>query len=129
MNAVDRIRWLSHVGALPSSTVAMLKVGISLAQHMNASTGRCDPATATIATETGLAPRSVTRALRDLEAAAVLIVERSMGGRYAATNSYALKLPEDPDAAATGLRTAKGKRATASSCWSRKLPCSGRRGT
>lgn len=61
-----------------------------LFKHLNGSTGRCDPAIATLVKETGLSERSVVRAIGELEETGWWIVGRNEGtaGRGGRPNTY-----------------------------------------
>lgn len=56
-------------------------VAFMLADHLNDSTGRCDPSVALIVEETGLSKRTVVSAILALEKKGFLIVTRHQGGR------------------------------------------------
>lgn len=102
-------------------TRAALHVAYKLLyRHMNGTTGRCDPARATLVEETGLSEESVKRAIRELEESGWWIVGRNEGtaGPGGRTNTYRPNFergvmrdpPSDPKEGSTlpPLRDARG---------------------
>jgi hypothetical protein len=89
---VERINFFREMGRTGDFSGAALLVAFNLLfTHLNGRTGRCDPAIARLAEETGLAPRSVKRAIRELEKSGWWIIGRRegtirFGGR---SNTYA----------------------------------------
>jgi hypothetical protein len=65
-----------------------------LAYYVNLKTGRCNPATETLARDIGTHERSVRRKLAQLEAAGWLNADRTRGR---VSNQYALTIPADVD--------------------------------
>jgi hypothetical protein len=84
-----RLDFFAEIGRVGNFSRAALLVAFNLLyRHMNGTTGRCDPAIATLAEETGLQERSVKRAIRELEQSGWWhVVGRSGAGR-GHTNSY-----------------------------------------
>jgi len=81
VNAVERLAWLSRLAALPSATEGMLRVGITLAGHMNGQTGRCDPSTGTLALGVALhvaIEQGRPAAVLSLEMSSAELVERAL---------------------------------------------------
>jgi hypothetical protein len=90
MDAVARLFWLRGIAADPATSEAPLRVAIALACRHNGRSGQLNPAVSTLAGDTGMAERSVRRALSWLESAGHIVVERSSGGCSTATNQYRL---------------------------------------
>jgi len=87
------IQAFKSTGTAPSERL----VGYMLADHLNDSTGRCDPSIALLAEETGLAPRSVNRSIRRLEEMGHITIVPKLGAR----NSYRLHPKSAPQQAPT----------------------------
>jgi Helix-turn-helix domain len=83
---------LDHSNATGGARLLML----TLAHHVNKTTGRCDPAIATLARECKATTRTINRQLAQLAAADEIEVVAG-GGRHRC-NQYRLKLPQNPDA-------------------------------
>lgn len=90
MDSVSRLAWLRGIAADSATTEAPLRVAIALAYRHNARTGQLNPAVSTLAGDTGMAERSVRRALSWLESAGHIVIDKSFGGINTATNQYRL---------------------------------------
>jgi hypothetical protein len=87
----ERLEFYAAMGRAGNFSAAALLVAFNLLyRHLNGRTGRCDPARATLAGETGLDERSIRRAIRELEESGWWIVGRNEGtaGRGGRTNTY-----------------------------------------
>ena len=63
----ERLEFYAAMGRAGNFSAAALLVAFNLLyRHLNGRTGRCDPARATLAGETGLDERSIRRAIREL---------------------------------------------------------------
>ena len=77
---VARINFFRETGRAGNFSGAALLVTFNLLfTHLNGRTGRCDPAIARLAEETGLTPRSVKRAIRELEESGWWIIGHRKG--------------------------------------------------
>jgi hypothetical protein len=87
---IRRLEFFAEMGRAGDFSAAALLVAFNLLyRHMNGTTGRCDPARATLAEETALSEASVKRAIRELEQSGWWhIVGRSRGAGRGHTNSY-----------------------------------------
>jgi hypothetical protein len=88
---IARIEFLCEMGRVGNFSAAALLVALNLLyRHLNGTTGRCDPAIATLAEETGLQERSVKRAIAELQESGWWIVGRNEGtaGRGGRPNTY-----------------------------------------
>jgi hypothetical protein len=84
-----RLDFFAEMGRVGNFSGAALLVAFNLLyRHMNGTTGRCDPAIATLAEETGLQERSVQRAIRELEQSGWWHVAGRSGAGRGHTNSY-----------------------------------------
>lgn len=90
MSPLERLNWLSHLSNMPGLKPAMLKVAVVLAYRMNSTTGQLNPSRSRLAKDTDLDPRSINRAINDLEKLGVISVVRSQGGASKFTNNYIL---------------------------------------
>jgi hypothetical protein len=92
-NALDaRMKFYQEMGRTGDFSPSALRVAFNLLfTHMNGRTGRCDPAIARLAEETGLTPRSVKRAIRELEKSGWWIIGHRKGAiRFGGrSNTYA----------------------------------------
>lgn len=73
---------LEHCGLRPAARL----VAARLVEHFNLDTGRCDPAVGTLAAASGLDPRSVRRAIVELETARLVARDIHRGRNY--SNAY-----------------------------------------
>jgi hypothetical protein len=96
--SADLIARMELYGAMVRSnrfSRAALQVAfVLLYQHLNGHTGRCDPAVPTLASETGLTPRGVNKALAELRESGWWQI--TQGGGRSRTNSYSPN-PETPN--------------------------------
>ena len=83
-------------------------IGWRLALYLNFRTGRCNPSYQTLAREVRITERSAIRAVRALEDAGWLVVERSGGGPYSKTNNFKLTMRMTGVTAASSLSGAAG---------------------
>ncbi len=80
---------------------------VTLAYHVNDSTGECFPSQALLRAETRQNPRTLRAALKKLEAAGAVAVETKCGRR----SNYRLLIPaENPLQKCTGCRNAPGQK-------------------
>jgi hypothetical protein len=73
-------------------TCSAQNVLLALIWHCNAKTGRCDPSVSRLACETGQSKRQVYRAIKELEAAQLIVRIRHAGGAFC--NAYAVQWAE-----------------------------------
>lgn len=99
------ISHLSAVYGLPEPTGAPRAVLLVLAEHANASTGECWPSETRIAARAGLHEGTVRRAVKALESAGLIVVQRTPGR----VNRYLL-LVEPVARLADPARNARGGR-------------------
>ena len=88
---INRLEFYAAMGRAGNFNGAALRVAfVLLYRHMNGNTGRCDPAIATLAEETGLSRRGVIYAIDELEESGWWTVERNAGtaGRGGRPNAY-----------------------------------------
>lgn len=88
---INRLEFYAAMGRAGNFNGAALRVAfVLLYRHMNGNTGRCDPAIATLAEETGLSRRGVIYAIDELEQSGWWTVERNAGtaGRGGRPNAY-----------------------------------------
>jgi hypothetical protein len=83
-------RWIAVILAFPGLSPITVKVAVAIAMHLNLRAGRCDARYETIARETDADRRSVIRAVVALEAAGLIMVERSRGRHV---NHFVLLIP------------------------------------
>jgi hypothetical protein len=83
------IEWRATLLASPVGSSARL-VGLVLSTHMDASGGSCWPSIRLLREETRLSRNTIVDAVRDLEAAGLLVVERGSGTR---SNRYRALIP------------------------------------
>ena len=65
---VDKVEAMAALACVKELTPAAIKIGLRLLHHFNCRTGRCDPGIEILAAATGLAERSVYRAIEELAA-------------------------------------------------------------
>jgi hypothetical protein len=90
----DRDDWIKQILAVKVSTLSgpAKVVATRIAFHLNINTGRCNPASVTLALECGMDERSVRRMIQIIESAGWLSVDRSRGRN---SNSFELRAPPE----------------------------------
>ena len=90
----DRDDWIKQILAVKVSTLSgpAKVVATRIAFHLNINTGRCNPASVTLALECGMDERSVRRMIQIIESAGWLSVDRSCGRN---SNSFELRAPPE----------------------------------
>ncbi len=83
---VDKVEAMAALACVKELTPAAIKIGLRLLHHFNCRTGRCDPGIEILAAATGLAERSVYRAIKELEAFHLFHIDHRRGRSN--TNSY-----------------------------------------
>jgi hypothetical protein len=83
-------RWIALILAHPGLSPITVKTAVALALHLHMKSGQCDVRYETIAEDIAADRRSVIRAVAVLEAAGLILVERSRGGHG---NSFLFVFP------------------------------------
>jgi hypothetical protein len=105
----DRDEWIEQVLACDLTATAKI-VATRIALHHNIETGRCDPSMIGLVKRTHTSDSTVRRAIKELEDAGLLAVDRT-SGRY--RNSYLLLAPTLPPMEGLTLPSVTGLNPTA----------------
>jgi hypothetical protein len=111
----EHFAWQEHVAAHRDLKPAVKLVLLRLAFHRNLETDRCDPSYGTLAKGANVSERTAVRAITEGEQKGLISITRTIGGRYANTNSFRFTLPEGVTRESpVGVTNATGRGDTAS---------------
>lgn len=92
MSPLDRLHWLELVAEKMRGNATAVYVALSLLNHRNHKTGRCNPSVPRLAHYTGHSESTVRRGIAMLETAELISVKRHMGKSGGRSSDYQFTL-------------------------------------